>query len=666
MSVAAVQSQVVSPLDMANDTNVILVDPLVSKDKKTKKSSTMPNVPMPSAAPYTKYPKDDVTFEPTLSVPPNVSPNMTLVPSPSPSNPEMQETNEPTLAVVTSPAPTELPLATETSTPTVPTSSTETNDPTAAPSRLNKVVVSSDGPSSSAPSATPLSRTTNMPTVTVPAATTVPPSMTTTTTTTQSPTVTAKVRVALPKLAFDLETASPWSSSTSASDDDLEKALGTALGDFLSDFIESSGPSYANGFDRVNVQQTTLVTSSSDSTATYSLAQGEALYEAEVANVPTESDLATLLSTYFGFRGDDALVEQWSSTAATINYPRILNITAVYVNDERLASLQEDDHNVSPVATVDENAPAATDTINSRNSSSNNSEVFNRYVIAGIVVGGVVLLLGLAFLVRTVHNARRGNGGANMDHDRRPVVVIDSLDDDEEDPKNVTGPTVYDDGAVAGSGLADVDSDDDGIPLVGSGVGLAGRHGASYDEDRVGALPHQPTDLDTSSDAGEVLVRASNAPLKYPDHDTALLRIHAANDDDDDDDDHSRDGEYTSDGDIISVTESLLMKQQEYTGQGPLFNVKSLPLPATMNQMPRASPAAGLEDSERSSASVPEEPNAATTTTTTTTAPQSSGRAAAAAPPTTAFQYDASRLDQVISSAKGQQQQQQQQQDTTK
>jgi hypothetical protein len=655
MSEAVVQSQIVSPLDMVNDTNdtnVIFVDPLVSKDKKTKKSSSMPNVPMPSAAFYTKYPKDDVTYEPTLSVPPNVSPNMTLVPSPSPSNPEMQETNEPTLAVVTSPAPTELPLATETSTPTVPTSSTETNDPTAAPSRLN-----SDGPSS-APSATPLSRTTNMPTVTVPAANTVPPSMTTTTT--QSPTVAAKVRVALPKLAFDLETASPWSSSssTSASDDDLEMALGTALGDFLSDFIESSGPSYANGFDRVNVQQTTLVTSSSDRTATYSLAQGEALYEAEAVNVPTESDLATLLSTYFGFRGDDALVEQWSSTATTINYPRILNITAVYVNDERLASLQGDDHNVSPVATVDENAPAATDTINNRNSSSSsNSEVFNRYVIAGIVVGGVVLLLGLAFLVRTVHNARRGNGGANMDHDRRPVVVIDSLDDDEEDPKNVTGPTVYDDGAVAGSGLADVDSDDDGIPLVGSGVGLAGRHGASYDEDRVGALPHQPTDLDTSSDAGEVLVRASNAPLKYPDQDNAL-RIHAANDDDDDDD-HTRDGEYTSDGDIISVTESLLMKQQEYTGQGPLFNVKSLPLPATMNQMPAS---AGLEDSERSSASVPEP------TATAATAAQTSSRSAAtAAPPNTAFQYNASRLDQVISSAKGlQQQQQQQQPDATK
>lgn len=390
------------------------------------------------------------------------------------------------------------------------------------------------------------------------------PSFIRTTTNPSSAPVVPTVIVAMPKLAFVMDKAK---NATTGIIQNTE--IGEALESFLSDYLATG--THKNSFRSLNLV-TTLV--QDDAMVTLTIKRGSALYETGKEPVPTVEGLATILTTYFSFWGDLNLNKYF----VTKGFP-IENVSEVQLDGKALPSQGNLDA---------EKAIPTPNSISQENDQS--SESFNNYVIAGIVVGGVVLIVAGALFVR----ARKGQNELLGKNSREGVIVIDSIEDPE---------------------TADMKGEVETKPTEESNADECEPGG-----ERVGADPHLSNEMDASSDADEVLARASNSPLKYP---GVQLPLHIRPYSNKKDDESSSEGE--SDGDIISVTESLLYKDNP---QGPLYNV--MPHSGALDGA-----ATGPDDLVRQLAMT--------------------GKASVRAPPPPSFQYDASRLDQVISSAKGNQ-----------
>jgi hypothetical protein len=155
---------------------------------------------------------------------------------------------------------------------------------------------------------------------------------------------------------------------------------------------------------------------------------------------------------------------------------------------------------------------------------------------------------------------------------------------------------------------------------------------------RAGAEPPDPMDTEgnhNDNDAEHIVL----PPLTYPGlavGQPIYIRPYQTESKDDDESTLGAytTGDYTSDGDIISVTESILYRDQD--SQGPLLKH------------------GGLESATTAAAPPPKDPLVRQLALTGTVSVRS-GAAAASAQQPPSFQYDASRLDQVISNAKGNQ-----------
>lgn len=548
--------------------------------------SPAPTSMPPTALPTSPKDDEDDNVETESPIPPTLPPSVES-PSPAP----VAETLDPTGAPK-SPSLTTMPTAPSTLDPTTAMPNVApTTDPTAAPSAKATKIPTTKAPMAptKAPTATTMApkTPTKAPDSASMAAPNPPP----------TPPGDATVSVSMPKLSFLLQRTDGL---TNDDNDDIEESLQG----FLSDFLRTG--TYAAGFRYLELE----TVSSGDVVRTVAIVEDSAAHYKSNSQIPTETELATIFTTYFSFWGDRNLGEYLSSNG----FPAT-NVTQVLLD----GTILESQGNPDPDATAPNGIDNDAETPSSAENLSGDSDSFDRYIIIGIIVGGCVLLLAIALLVRTTRKMRSNAS---------EPVLIDSLDDDD-DLENV-------------------------IPNAKSSVASKVTKDVVGDADRMGAVPHEPRDVDTSSDAGEVLSRASNTPLKYPGmkQQTPSLHIQSTgnDNDDDDDDDDTNDGAYVSDGDIISVTESLMMRS-EYSGQGPLFNVKTLPVTTKSNEKnitttDQATGAEGVTAAVGAASGGTANPVDAARNV------AASGKSSVRAPQNTSFQYDASRLDKVISNAK--------------
>lgn len=390
------------------------------------------------------------------------------------------------------------------------------------------------------------------------------------------PTITPPSTVSLPEMTFTLN------KNGTIDDEEIGQAMDTFMTDFLSTGL------YKNAFQFIDIVS---VVEQDDTVATLTITGGTAQYSSLNSNdandpVPTAQDLTDILATYFSFWGDrnlqEFLVVQGFSVQA---------VSMVALDGEVLSSQGDNtDNDPNRSTSPDDEVPPGTD---------DDSEPLNNYVIAGIVAGGFVVLIAMFLFVR---GRIAQNEFLRGDVSREVISVKDSLNAQEtgDNHKNISiMPT-------ASAASADSNVEDAAATLS-----------------NVGAAPHHVDEVDSGRHQEHGLAMASNSAARYPVqqqddpiHTNPYINALA-------DEENSQD-DYTSDGDIISVTESLLYSHQ----QGPLFNnVESLMGPNANDAPP--------EDQVRPAAMT--------------------GKTSARAPPQPAFQYDASRLDQVISSAKGNQ-----------
>lgn len=440
-------------------------------------------------------------------------------------------------------------------------------------------------------------------------------------------------------------------------------AVNTAMQMFFTDFFATG--TYKTTFRSVDLNVS--VSQEYMGQATLTIAKGVAHYDLNsttsndptAAAIPTVSDLSSILMTYFSFWGDQNLQQY----LADRNIP-VLNVTKVILNGTEVVNQAAATASTAGIDPV----------VSSRTNTNSTSDAFNNFVIAGIVVGGLVLILAVLLFVRarqTQHQkkAAQQGGGLAASNTNATDSSGDNTDDNMNHPTTVIVLDVIDDAETglhyrhaAEHGLAyrqqrlrTTTTTTEGAPSDPQSVAVG--RGTSGDG-RVGAaplpLPASQLPADTtrhSNDVEQVLHRAANSPIQYlggvqgphihirpcPNESAPKQRAEDEDKDgdDDDDDDITNDGEYTSDGDIISVTESILYREQD--AQGPLFRngyeAKPLAAPTSVRKH---------QGSIRTASG-----NAGPTTTMAKQHQQSPAQAS--------FQYDASRLDQVISNAKGSQ-----------
>ena len=200
--------------------------------------------------------------------------------------------------------------------------------------------------------------------------------------------------VEMPRMSIALKTTSRSS---------VNFFLNEALEKFFADELLSTGK-YYKSFQSVSLNS--LV--EQDSTTADIKITGTAVYatntedsRGNIVRVPSEEELSKIVTTYFSFFGIQDLQDY---LLTNLSLP-ISEVSSVSVNGEKLA-----DSNGS-VAAV---SGSAVDT-------SNNSDNLNGFIIAGIVVGGLLLSVAVALFVRS----RR----VRQAKDQREIVVIESLEE---------------------------------------------------------------------------------------------------------------------------------------------------------------------------------------------------------------------------------------------
>jgi hypothetical protein len=351
-----------------------------------------------------------------------------------------------------------------------------------------------------------------------------------------------------------------------------EEELKADVAIFLSNYLAQG--TYKDSFRFLNLSTTVQ---QGNNVLTISTVSGEAYFDAASSmNWPSVDVLANILATYFSYWGDqnlrDYLIEQ--------QLP-VQNVTDVILNGEKLMNQGD----LTPAVNPDTNSETH------KSASDNGSDQFNAYAIAGIVVGGVVVLLAIALFMHTRRRQKRGMD----DRNEEGVVVLKPISEgDVEDELKGQIKT-----------FPSVDSKD-------------------VDPDVITVDPSSPVSSPLEEKGTMTAEEASDPPMINLPVQIRVTQPPPA------EDDYNDGGAYSSDGDIISVTESLLYRDQDK--QGPLFNVRS---------MGTSSLAIASNFDGQSTLTAPETP--------TNTPPR--GASVRPAQPSV-FQYDASRLDQVISQAK--------------
>jgi hypothetical protein len=379
------------------------------------------------------------------------------------------------------------------------------------------------------------------------------------------------VAVVMPQLTFVLQTDGMVE----------EEELKAELAIFLSNYLAQG--TYKDSFRFLNLSSTV---EQGNNVLTISTLSGEAYFDAASSeNWPSIDVLANILATYFSYWGDqnlrDYLIEQ--------QLP-VKNVTDVIVNGEKLMSRGE----LTPGSAVSPDTNSETD----KSSSDSGSNHFNAFAIAGIVVGGLVVLLAIALFTHTRRRQKR------------------SLDERNEE------------GVVVLKPISEGDVEDE---LKGQINTFPSEDSKDVDPDVISVDPFSPVSSPLEEQGDSATEETPNDPpmINLPVQ-IRLTQPAPA------EDDFNDGGAYSSDGDIISVTESLLYREQDK--QGPLFNVRS---------MGPSSLAIPTNTDAQSTLTAPETP--------TNTPPR--GVSVRPAQPSV-FQYDASRLDQVISQAKSTQHEQ--------
>lgn len=356
-----------------------------------------------------------------------------------------------------------------------------------------------------------------------------------------------------------------------------EEELKADLAIFLSNYLAQG--TYKDSFRFLNLSS---IVEQGNNVLTISIRSGEAYFDAGSSESwPSVDVLANILATYFSYWGDqnlrDYLIEQ--------KLP-VKNVTDVIVNGEKLMNRGD----LTPGSTVSPDAESET------NKSSSENDQFNAYAIAGIVIGGLVVLLAIALFMHTRRRQKR------------------SLEERNEE------------GVVVLKPISEGDVEDE---LRGQINTFPSEDSKDVDPDVITVDPSSPVPPPLEEESSPVAEEASNDPpmINLPVQIRVTQPAHA-------EDEYNDGGAYSSDGDIISVTESLLYRDQDK--QGPLFNVRSM---------------------GTSNLAIPSNTDAQTTLTAPETPTNTPPRGASVRPAQPSeFQYDASRLDQVISQAKSTQQ----------
>jgi len=515
--------------------------------------------------------EDKETPEPTMPSLPTVSPR----PSPNP-------TSQPSTSV-----PTAEPTNGPTEAPSVPPSGAPSSLPTPPPSTISPAPTISPEPTVS-----PVIQPSAEPTTTY-APTDLP--------TEERPIVT----VALPELKFVLDV-------TATDEEPLldEQEVDTAVVAFLT-FFFSQGfyreaflfvalqTKLVDGADARQLRRHLQTQTDGDTgvvVMTLEVVDGVASYNPNVdssngnlAPVPTEDELSTILSAYFSLWGTDKLLEYFQDDGLPI-----VGVSQVSIDgDVILTGVQDGDR-----GGIDQQSPTNGD------DDSHNSAA----ILAGSIVGaGVVVIVAVALFVRI----RRRDKEYQRQHQlQQREVAIGGMDERL---------------------VVDSNSDNNKAATATKSNPKSSVQSMSGDEASLPPPPPPPTALTSSSIPAAYQEKTPNpyTSASYADSTAAascdimmtmgVSTKTTTEDDDDDNMDYDDDIVSESDGDIISVTESL-----HHHDQGPLF-VDRTGAPG----IPAATPPVA-------------------------TTGKSSVRQQQ---PVSHFQYDASRLDEVISNAKKQGQQ---------
>jgi len=384
--------------------------------------------------------------------------------------------------------------------------------------------------------------------------------------------------VPMPEMRFVMQTTGPL---------DDEPTLRKAMVGFLNRFLNQGF--YRNAFRGVtldmvlqNAAARRELQEGGGGTVVVDVVNGMAIYEIGTGTpLPTEEELYTILSAYFSLWGAQNLQE--------------------YLRDMHGLPVQK----VSQVAFDGVVLPSTTNNEDrsTENGGGEDNNDKNKYIIAGTVVGALAVFVAVFFIVRQ----RRGkkSAGPPPPEQKRGADLIEPTEKDLENNHSNNNDDNNNKGNSCQRSVAS----------------------ASADGNSTIEAPPPPPPVPAISSIPDAYSEKMANPYAYQSIAAVTTAPTILSPDDDDDDDDSQDtGNYTSDGDIISVTESL----HHQIPEGPLF--KNSHNPSSLPYEP-----------------APEEEGPVALTG------KASVRVAA---PTSQFKYDDTRLDQVISSTKGQQQQQ--------
>jgi hypothetical protein len=450
--------------------------------------------------------------------------------------------------------------------PTITAEPTTTYRPTLHPTVSPRPSVAPTVVHSAEPSKEPSVKVTGAPTGTP---TLAPTSFTRKPTVSPAPTaapIVAVTTVTIPEMVFRIVTSAPSTTRRSLQQID-EESLKQAIVEFLTQYLSES--KNGKSLQRVSADQSVTTSSGNGaSTATVDFANGQAIYAKDQAM--SEEELRNLLEIYFSYTGvaklKDFLVQK--------EFP-VTELEVVSFDGKSLPASVVSDPGTNRGVNLNSTEPSK----------------INPAVIAGIVIGGVVLILSMFVLAsRTRHT--RATAPREL-----PTVAAKKSTDGGDDSTKADSP----------------------VRATGSvGTGSLARSPAGNKED---------DEDDDEEEVGETMKQQQQQPVYIqPFSEAKKKRAPEPAIDEQSDDGLSH---YTSDGDIISVTESLLYEHQ----QGPLFNVNKTSLETSA-----PAGAAGAADAAK--------------TGKTSVRGMTGGSTQQPAQGNPGFQYDASRLDNVISSAK--------------
>lgn len=395
---------------------------------------------------------------------------------------------------------------------------------------------------------------------------------------TTSPTEVPKNDVPIPELHFILDTTGPIE----------QESIEISVVEFLTLFLSTGF--YRESFNFVtldvvltDVREKIRTRGLQIGVQSFQVLNGLAFFDPKVSTagglvpIPTEEELGNIISAYFLLKGTEDLQKFLITSGLPVS-----GVSEVAVNGDIVAieKVPGDDTNKSPP-----------DSGTSSNTQKN--------IIAGTVIGGVFVFALVAALIR--FRVRGNKSPASEEviqrHQAPPmkqaqeIIVIQDV----------------------GSDCDDVDKSQKGKKWTGSVAGMSGDESSLASKSSV-----HPVSSSMSSYNANIL--SSTIPSSYFEKSNPYNSLTATTNptapEDEDDDDNADFDEYASDGDIISIAESMHQQDQ----QGPLFDKSRL----TISSDP-------VQDHHN----------------------LMKGTASVRQPQESKFQYDASRLDQVISSAKG-------------